>query len=118
VLPGPDAAKFRSFHTAEVPYVFGVLEAPGRAFGPQDHAVSDVLQGYWLQFMRSGEPNGGTAGGVAGGAPLPQWPRLEAGVGKVMRLDAAPAPVFPASSGERYQALRDYVAAGGWLSMF
>jgi hypothetical protein len=35
-----------------------------------------------------------------------------------MRLDATPAPVYPASSSERYQALRDYVAAGGWLSMF
>jgi len=118
VLPGPDAAKFRSFHTAEVPYVFGVLEGPGRQFGPQDEAVSDVMQGYWLQFMRSGDPNGGTAGGMPGGAPLPQWPRFEASVGKVMRLDEAPAPVYPASSGERYQALRDYVVAGGWLSMF
>jgi para-nitrobenzyl esterase len=119
VLPGPDATKFRSFHTAEVPYVFGVLQAPGRSFDRQDHVVSQVLQRYWLDFMRTGDPNGGAgASHSAVGSALPQWPRFEADLGKVLRLDESPAPVYPASSSERYQALRDYVAAGGLLSMF
>jgi len=109
VLPGPDAAKFRSFHTAEVPYVFGVLDQGGRAFGDGDHAVSALMQGYWLDFIRTGDPNG----------PGPaQWPRFDAASGKVMALGERATPVYPASSGERYQALRDYAAAGGWLSMF
>ena len=109
VLPGPDAARFRSFHTAEVPYVFGVINQGGRPFGPEDQAVSTLLQGYWLNFMRTGEPNG---------PALPQWPRFEAKVGKVMALGIHAEAVWPASSSDRYQALRDYAAAGGKLSLF
>lgn len=46
-----------SFHTAEIPYVFGNLpEAEG--YGEADHAVSDVLQAYWVNFARTGNPNG------------------------------------------------------------
>jgi para-nitrobenzyl esterase len=109
VLPGPDAARYQSFHTAEVPYVFGVLDQGGRSFGPQDQTVSRLLQGYWLNFMKNGDPNG---------AGLPAWPRFEAEAGKVMSLGDQPGAVWPASSGERYQALRDYAAAGGTLSLF
>jgi para-nitrobenzyl esterase len=109
VLPGPDAARFRSFHTAEVPYVFSVLDQGGRPFGPQDQVVSQLLQGYWLNFMRSGDPNG---------AGLPSWPRFDAKSGKVMALGERPGAVWPASSAERFQALGDYAAAGGKLSLF
>jgi para-nitrobenzyl esterase len=109
VLPGPESARFRSFHTAEVPYVFGVLDQGGRAFGDEDRAVSAQLQDYWLAFMRTGDPNG------AGRA---EWPLFEAAVGKVMALGGRNTPVYPASSSERYQAWRDFAAAGGRLSMF
>jgi len=109
VLPGPDAARFRSFHTAEVPYVFGVLDQGARPFGPQDHVVSELLQGYWLNFMRTGDPNG---------AGLPKWLRFEANVGKVMALGDKPGAIWPASSRERHRVLRDYAAAGGTLSLF
>lgn len=108
VLPGPEAERYRSFHTAEVPYVFGVLDQGGRPFSDADHAVSRQLQGYWLNFVRKGDPNG---------PGLPRWERFNAASGKVMELGDHPGPVWPASSGERYQALRDYAMAGGQLTM-
>jgi para-nitrobenzyl esterase len=109
VLPGSESTRYRSFHTAEVPYVFGVLDQGGRPYGPQDLAVSRLVQGYWLNFMRAGDPNG---------AGLLPWPRFEAKLGQVMALGDSPGLIWPASSGERYQALRDYAAAGGKLSLF
>jgi para-nitrobenzyl esterase len=109
VLPGPDAARFRSFHTAEVPYVFGVLDQGARGYTDADRAVSAQLQGYWLNFIRNGDPNG---------PGLARWERFAEASGKVMELGDHPGPAWPASSGERYQALRDYAAAGGQLSLF
>jgi para-nitrobenzyl esterase len=109
VLPGPEATRFGSFHTAEVPYVFGVLDQGGRPFVDADRAVSAQLQGYWLGFVRTGDPNG---------PGLARWERFTEASGKLMELGDHPGPAWPASSGERYQALRDYAAAGGQLSLF
>ena len=106
-LPGPEAARYGAFHTAEVPYVFGVLDQGGRPFTDRDREVSDQLGGYWLNFMRAGDPNS---------AGLKPWP--DAGAGDVMGLGdqvgARPAVSAPA----RLTLFRDYVASGGKLSLF
>lgn len=50
-------------HGGEIPFVFGTLGIPG--FGPppppptpQDQAVSRMAQTYWVNFVKSGDPNG------------------------------------------------------------
>ncbi len=60
-------------HGGEIPFVFGTLGAGG--FGPlpppptaQDQAVSRMTQSYWVNFARTGDPNG---------ADLPAWPRYD-----------------------------------------
>jgi para-nitrobenzyl esterase len=58
----PDGAN----HGAEVSYVFGNFGGPGGgAPSPEDLALSDLIRSYWINFARTGDPNG---------ASLPQWP--------------------------------------------
>jgi para-nitrobenzyl esterase len=57
-------------HGGEIAFVFGTLGTGG--FGPpiqataEDQAVSRMAQSYWVNFAKSGDPNG---------AGLPAWPR-------------------------------------------
>lgn len=57
-------------HGGEIAFVFATLGAGG--FGPpippadQDQAVSRMAQSYWVNFAKTGDPNG---------AGLPAWPR-------------------------------------------
>jgi para-nitrobenzyl esterase len=60
-------------HGGEIAFVFGTLGTGG--FGPppppptaEDQAVSRMAQSYWVNFARTGDPNG---------AALPVWPRYD-----------------------------------------
>jgi len=66
-------------HGGEIAFVFGTLGTGG--FGPppppptaEDKAVSRMAQGYWVNFARTGDPNG---------AGLPAWPRYDPGKGMI-----------------------------------
>jgi len=57
-------------HGGEIAYVFGTLSAGrGGPPSPEDLAVSKMAQSYWVNFARTGDPNG---------AGLPAWPRHDA----------------------------------------
>jgi para-nitrobenzyl esterase len=53
-------------HASEIPYVFDTVDA---AFGgnaaPADKAIADTANSYWVNFAKTGNPNGGS---------LPEWP--------------------------------------------
>lgn len=66
-------------HSAEIEYALGNLPLnPVFAWTPDDFAVSRIMQEYFLNFIRAGDPNG---------VGLPEWPvgRPDAS-GQVMRL--------------------------------
>jgi para-nitrobenzyl esterase len=66
-------------HGTEVPYVFGALR-PGS--GAVDREISNVLQSYWTNFAKTGDPNG---------AGLPRWPKFDASArGYLEFTDAGP----------------------------
>lgn len=84
VAPGPQSERWRAFHSSEIPYVFGTLDAaPERGFTAEDRAFSARIAGYWLNFIATGNPNG---------ADLPAWPPLRIDDPLVMRLGEPLAP--------------------------
>jgi para-nitrobenzyl esterase len=68
-------------HASEIPYVFGALASnKSITWQPEDLRLSDLMQSYWSNFAKTGNPNGDG---------LPVWPKFtEAGNYQVMHLDA------------------------------
>lgn len=58
-------------HSAEIEYAMGNLEGNKvYAWTPEDFAVSAIMQGYFVNFIKTGDPNG---------YGLPRWPAANAG---------------------------------------
>jgi para-nitrobenzyl esterase len=65
-------------HSAEIEYALGNLPLnPVFAWTPDDHKVSQTMQGYFANFIKTGDPNG---------TGLPTWPRGDATNGQVQRI--------------------------------
>ena len=73
-----------AFHSDDIEYVFGTLDSrPGMAIRLDDRTLSERMQSYWINFARTGDPNG---------PGLPTWPAYTPQANwPVMRLDAHPA---------------------------
>ena len=91
----PRAARFREaedpavlgvFHSAEYPHVFGSTAVLTRNWGSDDQRMTELMQAYWLQFAKGGNPNR---------AGLPHWPGFVDAEGSptVMRLAPDPGPI-------------------------
>jgi para-nitrobenzyl esterase len=104
--PGPLATRFATFHSAEVPYVFGTLEYGNRPFTAKDHAISRQLQSYWVNFIRTGNPNG---------PGLMKWPSLDSGN---FMLLGDQQRVTPLLSKAQRDAFHDWLANGGKIGLF
>jgi para-nitrobenzyl esterase len=98
----------RSTHTAEIPYVFNNLAAP-RVFpdasspelasaSPRERAFAEVISSYWVNFARTGDPNG---------KDLPAWAVYRDGrpmvLGDAMDSKETPDPAKMAMYDELYQ---------------
>ncbi|MGB7135094.1 MAG: carboxylesterase/lipase family protein [Acidobacteriaceae bacterium] len=72
-----------AFHSDEINYVFGTLDArPDAAWQPEDQKLSDLIETYWTNFARTGNPNGNSVSGN------PNWPQYDEQDGwQVMHLD-------------------------------
>ena len=86
VRRGPEAKADRpppprgAVHSAEIEYALGNLATNEvYAWTPEDYKVSEVMQGYFANFVKAGDPNG---------PGLPSWPAADRGAAvRVMRID-------------------------------
>jgi para-nitrobenzyl esterase len=69
---------FGAFHGAELPYVFGDLQASGYDPPPEEQALSDAIIGAWTSLAANGDP------GAVQGVP---WPQYASGDDPYLRLD-------------------------------
>ena len=70
-----------SAHSIDVPYVWRNLQARNWPFSAVDHQLSETISTYWLNFARSGNPNG---------PGLAEWPQFDVAQPKLMLFDAHP----------------------------
>jgi len=82
-------------HSAEIEYALGNLATNTHyAWEPGDFKLSQVMESYFANFIKTGDPNG---------PGLPAWPAYSAGGFQVMRLDVDSGAVPEARP--RYQLL-------------
>jgi para-nitrobenzyl esterase len=73
-----DYVKYGAFHTGEVAYALDNLKFLNRPFEPADHQLAKTMSAYWVNFIRSGNPNG---------KGLPVWPKYNTRNFQAMVLD-------------------------------
>jgi len=67
-------------HGSEIAYAFNNLARYyGPALSPRDAAVGKTLSAYWVNFARTGNPNG---------PGLPEWPRFRAAEDLILKVHA------------------------------
>ena len=78
----PDSPDGGSGHGSDVPHAFQTLGGPMGESKEEDLKLSDMISSYWVNFARSGDPNG---------PGLPEWPAFSEDDQKVMVFDTAPS---------------------------
>jgi para-nitrobenzyl esterase len=91
-----------SGHGSEVGLVFANEDnRPGRPpWNDADRALSNQLHSYWVNFARTGNPNG---------ASLPQWPQFAPGKPSVLNVGAE-TKVIAVPNAAQIEAVDDYFA--------
>jgi para-nitrobenzyl esterase len=75
-----DFVKYGAFHTGEVAYAFNNLKfLNNRPFTETDNALAELMSSYWVNFIKTGNPNGPS---------VPEWPKFDINKNLVKVFDA------------------------------
>jgi para-nitrobenzyl esterase len=85
-------------HGAEIQYVFGNLDTRQGAPSAADTALSEQMMTYWVNFAKTGDPNG---------TGLPNWPAFNQNNQQVLYFDGTIA-AKPVPNSAQLQVLDDY----------
>ena len=99
--PGPTQDTYRVFHSSELPYVFNNLNKSDRPWTATDRKIAEELSGYWVNFIRTGDPKG---------AGLPLWPASSAASATTMELGDRTLP-RPIADQPKLNLLKQLLAA-------
>ncbi|MEZ4898918.1 MAG: carboxylesterase family protein [Saprospiraceae bacterium] len=74
---GPET-QFGAFHSGEIVYAYDNLSTLDRPWEPADQEIASLMSSYWVNFSRTGDPNGNG---------LPTWQAFDATNAKTMLID-------------------------------
>jgi para-nitrobenzyl esterase len=81
----PQLETYGSYHGMELFYVFNnwenTLQGSGFLFSPEDEAVQNAMLNYWVNFTKTGNPNGDN---------LENWPQYQSSTDCYLEIKAAP----------------------------
>ena len=80
-IPWPEHPEFGAFHSSDLVYGFGNLAKLDRPWTATDHRVADQVSNCWVNFVKTGNPNGDG---------LPEWTAFAASRPATMNLGAKP----------------------------
>lgn len=93
----PPSAPDGAGHAAEIGFVFGTLKAPAA----EDSRVSGLMGGYWVNFAKTGNPNG---------EGLPEWTAFSQKAPNLMTFNNV-SKMTPVPNQDRLEAYDDYFTA-------
>ena len=102
-IPWPEHPEFGAFHTGEIPYVFHNLKVLDRPFTAIDTMVANVMSSYWVNFVKTGNPNGDG---------LPEW-KAYSQTEEVMEIGEKMGMIPVTASQERYDFLKEQLLRPG-----
>ncbi len=73
-----DNKSLGSFHAGEMPYLYGNLFRHAEKYSDEDNALSETMQSYLLNFVKTGNPNG---------EGLPEWKRFNENEKQVLEFN-------------------------------
>jgi para-nitrobenzyl esterase len=77
----PGFPNYGAFHTSEVPFALHTLALWDRPWQQSDYDVEKYMTAYWLNFVKTGNPNG---------QGLPEWKNYDVEEGAIMELGLKP----------------------------
>jgi para-nitrobenzyl esterase len=98
---GRPASSWGAYHGSELVYVFNAFPLQDWQWRPVDLKLGDTMSSMWVNFARTGSPNG---------TGLPQWPVFDPKVGLLLNLGDTPR-VEPAPPRAEIDFIEEWLAA-------